>query len=91
MARLADSARPRFAAGCRWGSQGENRVVLYPEGMLRVRATGLSILSLCDGERTIEQIVAALSERYPGAGPLRMREDVEAFLEALRQKRIVDY
>jgi pyrroloquinoline quinone biosynthesis protein D len=86
-----DSSQPRLAAGCRWGNEGEERVVLFPEGMIRVQATGQSILELCDGERTLEQIVSSLAEKYSGADPATVRADVGSFLEALRQKRIVDY
>jgi pyrroloquinoline quinone biosynthesis protein D len=88
--RPADSSQPRFAAGCRWGTQGEERVVLFPEGMIRVQGTGQKILELCDGQRTLQQIVTALSATY-SADPVKIREDVGNFLEALQQKRIVDY
>jgi len=88
---LSDSSQPRLAAGCRWGTQGEDKVVLFPEGMIRVEGTGQSILELCDGERTISDIVAALCQRYSSGEPAKIRQDVAAFLEALRQKRIVDY
>ena len=91
MPRPADSSQPRFASGCRWGSQGEERVVLFPEGMIRVQGTGQNILELCDGQRTVQEIVATLAERYNGADPAKVREDVSSFLDALRQKRIVDY
>jgi len=91
VARPADSSQPRFAAGCRWGTQGEERVVLFPEGIIRVQGTGLNILELCDGQRTVQEIVSALSEKFSGADPLKIREDVGSFLEALQQKRIVDY
>jgi pyrroloquinoline quinone biosynthesis protein D len=86
-----DSSQPRLAAGCRWSNEGEDRVVLFPEGMIRVQGTGQNILELCDGQRTVEQIVSALKEKYNGADPATIRGDVGNFLEALRQKRIVDY
>jgi pyrroloquinoline quinone biosynthesis protein D len=86
-----DSSQPRLAPGCRWGNEGEERVVLFPEGMIRVQTTGQSILELCDGQRTVEQIVSTLAERYSAADPVKIREDVAVFLEALQQKRIVDY
>jgi pyrroloquinoline quinone biosynthesis protein D len=87
----ADSSQPRFAAGCRWGAQGEERVVLFPEGMIRVQGTGQKILELCDGQRTVQEIVAALSAMFSAGNPEKIREDVGSFLEALQQKRIVDY
>jgi len=59
--------------------------------MIRVQGTGQKILDLCDGQRTVEEIVTALSASYSGADPVKIREDVGNFLEALQQKRIVDY
>jgi len=91
VARPLDSSQPRFAPGCRWGTQGEERVVLFPEGMIRVQGTGEKVLELCDGRRTLEEIVAALSAAFSGGDPVKIREDVVSFLEALQQKRIVDY
>ena len=85
-----DSSRPRLAAGCHWGKQGEDRVVLVPEGMIRLQGTGQSVLELCDGERTLQEIVETLSSRYR-TGTAKIREDVATFLEALQQKRVVDY
>jgi coenzyme PQQ biosynthesis protein PqqD len=64
--------------------------VLYPEGMIRVQGTGQSILELCDGQFTMQQIVATLAEKY-GADPAKIMTDVSSFLEALHNKRIVDY
>lgn len=87
----SDSSLPRFASGCRWGTEGDQRVVLFPEGMIRVQGTGRNILELCDGQRTVGEIVTALSAAYSGADPVKIREDVASFLEALQQKRIVDY
>lgn len=89
--RPSDSSQPRFASGCRWGTQGEERVVLFPEGMIRVQGTGQKILELCDGQRTVPEIVTALLATYSGGHRAKIREDVGSFLEALQQKRIVDY
>jgi pyrroloquinoline quinone biosynthesis protein D len=88
--RPEPTSQPRLAPGCRWGTQGEQPVVLFPEGMIRVRATGKDIMELCDGQRTVQDIVTALAERYT-ADPLKITEDVASFLEALQRKRIVDY
>ena len=89
--RPVDLSQPKFAAGCRWGNQGEERVVLFPEGMIRVQGTGQNILELCDGQRTVQEIVAALAATHRSADPAKISEDVGKFLEALQQKRIVDY
>ncbi len=93
-----DSAQPRLAAGCRWGTEKENkpsskpeRVILYPEGALRLRDTGLLILERCDGKRTFGEIIAELQAKFGEADPEKIRADIGLFLEQLRQKRIVDY
>jgi pyrroloquinoline quinone biosynthesis protein D len=65
--------------------------VLFPEGMIRVKGTGQSILSLCDGQRTVQEIIAKLSELYSAADPATIAQEVSSFLEALQRKRIVDY
>jgi coenzyme PQQ biosynthesis protein PqqD len=91
-----DSAQPRLAAGCRWGTEKktgteENRVMLYPEGALRLRDTGLLILERCDGENTFGQIIQELQAKFHDADPAKIRADISQFLEHLRHKRIVDY
>jgi len=85
-----DSSQPRLGAGCRWGKQGDDPVVLFPEGMIRLQGTGQIVLELCDGERTFLQIVETLSKRY-STDTTKIREDVATFLEGLQQKRVVDY
>ena len=91
MPRPSESSQPRLAPGCRWGTHGDQPVVLFPEGMIRVQGTGQNILQLCDGQRTVQEIAATLSERYSGHDPAKIWEDVSSFLEALQRKRIVDY
>lgn len=39
-------------------------VLLYPEGVVLLNATGASILELCDGRRSVADIAATLGERY---------------------------
>src|SRR5208282_1800349 len=77
--RPSDSSQPRFASGCRWGTQGEERVVLFPEGMIRVQGTGQNILELCDGQRTVLEIVTTLAETFSGGDPAKIRKDVGSF------------
>jgi pyrroloquinoline quinone biosynthesis protein D len=92
MAGPENTARPRLAAGCRWAdADGEERNLLFPEGAIRLRGTGRHILELCDGERTLEQIIHELQARYGAGAPTRIADDVSSFLEQLQQKRIVDF
>jgi pyrroloquinoline quinone biosynthesis protein D len=91
VSRPLDSSRPRLAAGCRWSNNGEEKVILFPEGAIRVQGTGSKILEHCDGQRTLAEIVDELQKHYTASDPARIREDVAKFLETLQQKRIVDY
>lgn len=84
------SSQPRLAPGCRWRN-GEEQVVLFPEGMIRVQGSGRKILELCDGQRTFQEIVTSLAIQYDVADPKKITEDASNFLEALQRKRIVDY
>jgi hypothetical protein len=59
--------------------------------MIRVEGTGESILKLCDGNRTLQEIVTMFLEQYCAADPQKITHDVSSFLEALQRKRIVDY
>jgi pyrroloquinoline quinone biosynthesis protein D len=91
MAPPLDTAQPRLAAGCRWGGSEQNRMVLFPEGAIRIEGTGRKILEACDGVRSLRQIVEELQAHYTGSDSERIRQDVTSFLEALHAKRIVDY
>ena len=91
MAPPEDSSLPRLAAGCRWGGTEEARVILFPEGAIRLQGTGLHILQRCDGERTFSRIIEELQAQFGNADPAKIRSDISQFLEQLRHKRIVDY
>jgi coenzyme PQQ biosynthesis protein PqqD len=90
-----DSSQPRLAAGCRWGAEnqagGEERVVLFPEGAIKLQGTGRQILERCDGQRTFGELIAELQAQFTVADPAKIRADISQFLEQLRHKRIVDY
>jgi len=100
MARPRDTSVPKLAVGCKWAPL-ENpeaefdptveATVLFPEGAIRVRGTGRAILELCDGQRTLLQIVDELRKQYILVNPSRIRAEAEQYLEKLQDKRIVDY
>lgn len=88
---ITDASKPILAMGCRWNREGEEPMLLFPEGAIKVQGTGLAILDLCDGQRTFPEIVEELQRQYFGADPKRIREDASRFLEQLHEKRIVDF
>jgi len=91
MAPPDDSSQPRLAAGCRWGGTEQGRVILFPEGAIKLQGTGRQVLERCDGQRTFAQLIEELQSEFGDADPAKIRSDISQFLEQLRHKRIVDY
>jgi len=91
MAAPLDSSQPRLAVGCRWGGTEQDRMILFPEGAIKLQATGRQVLERCDGQRTFGEIVAELQAEFGTTDPAKIRADIGIFLEQLQRKRIVDY
>jgi pyrroloquinoline quinone biosynthesis protein E len=65
-------------------------VLLSPERGLRLSATAAATLELCDGTRTIDQIVDALSARYSGVERARIEGDVLGLLSDLHGRTLIE-
>ena len=80
--------RPRLVTGARlrYDEVREEHLLLIPEGAVRLNATAAEVLELCDGERSLEEIVGALSARYEGAD---LRNDVQELIDGMTQKGLV--
>ena len=92
MALPSDTDTPRLAAGCRWGGGTEqDRVILYPEGAIKLQGTGRQVLERCDGNRTFGEIIQELQKEFGKSDPEKIRADIATFLEQLQKRRIVDY
>lgn len=91
MAPPTDTSQPRLATGCRWGGTEENRMILFPEGAIKLQGTGRQVLERCDGQRTFGEIIAELQKEFGQTDPAKIRSDISQFLEQLQKKRIVDY
>jgi pyrroloquinoline quinone biosynthesis protein D len=90
--RPDDNSKPRLAPGCRWAeANGAERMLMFPEGALRLQGTGREILERCDGQRSVQQIVEELLVQYETGDRGRIQQEVSSFLERLQQKRVVDY
>ncbi len=86
-----DTSQPRLAPGCRWGGTEQDRVILYPEGALKLKGPGRLILERCDGQRTFAELLSELQGEFASTDPDKIRSDISTFLEQLNNKRIVDY
>ena len=91
MAPPSDTSQPRLAAGCRWGGTEENRVILFPEGAIKLQGTGRQVLERLDGQRTFGEVITELQKEFGTTDPEKIRADISTFLEQLQRKRIVDY
>jgi pyrroloquinoline quinone biosynthesis protein D len=61
-----------------WEEAQGCHVLLYPEGMVRLNPAAGEILKRCDGDRSVDEIIADLSRQFPGADSLK--NDVQSFL-----------
>ena len=80
--------RPRLVTGARllYDEVREEHVLLVPEGVVRLNTTAAEVLELCDGERSLDEIVGALSARYDG---IDLRNDVRGLVVAMTQRGVV--
>jgi pyrroloquinoline quinone biosynthesis protein D len=80
--------RPRLVTGARlqYDDVREEHLLLVPEGAVRLNPTAAQVLELCDGERSLDDIVGALSARYEGAD---VRDDVLELVDAMTQRGLV--
>jgi pyrroloquinoline quinone biosynthesis protein D len=80
--------RPRLVAGARllYDDVRGEPVLLVPEGLVRLNPTAAEVLELCDGERSLDEIVSALSARYDD---FDLRDDVRGLVDAMTQRGVV--
>ena len=80
--------RPRLVTGARlrYDDVREQHMLLVPEGAVRLNPTAAAVLELCDGERSLDEIVIVLSDRYDGAD---LGEDVRGLVDGMAQKGLV--
>ena len=85
---VSTSDRPRLARHIRlnFSPSRQQHVLQHPETVVVLNASGAAILELCDGRRTVAEIVAELGGRYQ-----TVRDDeVRQFLTRLVARRCVE-
>jgi pyrroloquinoline quinone biosynthesis protein D len=87
-ASLRMSSRPALAPHVRLklDTTRNQHVLLSPETVAVLNATSADILRLCDGRRTVGEIVAELRERYDRVAD----DEVRAFLHRMAAKHCVE-
>jgi pyrroloquinoline quinone biosynthesis protein D len=63
----------------------QRHVLLYPEGAVLLNDTGAAILELCNGSRTVNEIVTILTERYHADVSI----DVTEYLSQMADRELV--
>ena len=83
--------RPRLAsrARLRFDQIGDQEMLLFSEAGLALNETAAAILRLCDGEKSMAQIVEHLHANYPDAGRNALETEVKDFLNRLRVRGIL--
>jgi pyrroloquinoline quinone biosynthesis protein D len=83
------AARPRLARHVRisFDRTRQRHVLLHPETVVVLNGTGADILGLCDGRRTVAEIVTALTARYDSVS----EGEVQRFLTRLAARRCVEF
>lgn len=65
-------------------------VLMVPERALSLNRTGYELLECCDGQQTLGQIVAQLSDRH-GQRREIVERDIATFIAALEQRRVLAF
>jgi len=80
--------RPRLVTGARlqYDDVREEHVLLVPEGVVRLNPTAAEVLELCNGERSLDEIVDTLSARYEGSD---LGDDVQGLVDGMTQRGLV--
>jgi pyrroloquinoline quinone biosynthesis protein D len=63
----------------------QRHVLLYPEGAVLLNETGAAILELCNGSRTLGEIVAILTERYQAD----VGADVAEYITSMAERELI--
>ena len=88
---IDDAWKPRLAARARlkFDPIANNEMLLFPEAALALNETGAAILRLCDGARSINEIVDQLSKKYDKAGRDALMREVVDFLATIRARGLL--
>ena len=79
---------PRLVTGARlrYDEVREEHLLLVPEGAVRLNPTAAEVLGLCDGERSLEDIIVVMTERYHGSD---VSDDVRELVDAMTQRGLL--
>lgn len=86
---MTAALRPAFGKGVRLRREADgSAMLLVPEGALVLNGAAAAALSLVDGTRTVDDIVAALVAQFD-VTPEEARADVESLFDRLSERRLL--
>jgi pyrroloquinoline quinone biosynthesis protein D len=92
MEQPVSTSRPALKRGCRLSPPSHADSLLFiPEGALRLHGPARRILELCDGQRTLGDLIQQLRSEFPDAEPARMSEEMISFLQRLQEKGAIEF
>src|SRR5262245_23777069 len=88
---LSDAARPTLARGVRLRLDriSGKTLLLRPEQGFELRGSALDVIQLCDGQRSIADIVDTLAARATGTARAEIEADVQRLLTDLEHRGVV--
>jgi coenzyme PQQ biosynthesis protein PqqD len=89
----ARKTRPKLAkkARLKWDEHEKAHFLLYPERGIRLNETASAIVQLCDGTRSVDDIVDELARRFAPEPKERIEEAVLSFLDEMRKRAVVTF
>ena len=92
MADASVTWRPHLSAKARlrWDNVEKRHMLVFPEAALLLNETASEILKLCDGERTVEEIVDTLAQRFVGTDRALIAEEVMDLLTRIRMRGLLE-
>ncbi|MCQ4252991.1 pyrroloquinoline quinone biosynthesis peptide chaperone PqqD [Stutzerimonas stutzeri] len=76
--------RPPFLF--RWEDSQQAHVLLYPEGIVKLNATGGEILQRCNGKTSVAELIDQLARSYNASNIDAIRSGILNFLEVSHGK-----
>lgn len=81
----------RRADDMTWDTADDRAVILDPQGatLITLNPVGTLLWLELDAPRDVEGLTSALHEHFPEVAPTQLREDVEDFLDSLRDEGLL--
>ena len=89
MSRIEAHSRLQMARGVRlfWDEVRQQHLLLFPEGMLVLNATAWRVLNLCNGQRTVGEMVTILAAQHASA---QVEQDVYYLLSRIAERGLLE-